>query len=444
MGLATAIGIMLMVSLPRVPGPDGAHRNGAPGGGPASSTDAGGPLSSSAPPTLHARDGKVAFWENRLAEGGGHASRLQLIDALIERARATGELADLGRATEAIDDVEALAPPADPGLLERRGRIAYALHDFAGAVEAAEEALEIDPGSRAALALLGDASLEIGDVAAADAAYAELAERGRGPAVLSRLARRAWLGGDVTGAEALVREAIEGALLVGSSDERAFYHYQLAEMLRWRDALDESAAAYRAALDLQADHAPSMGGLARVLEARGERGEAIRLLEDATARLPAPDLVATLGDLYSLDGRVEDAEDAWALVLRIADVAAAGGAVHDRQLALFLADHGRDPERAVSLARTEIEVRRDIHGWDALAWALHAAGRFDEADAAIGEALRLGTPDARIRYHAGLIALALGRRDEAGDHLAAAAAARAALPPLQVPRLDSALVELGR
>jgi tetratricopeptide (TPR) repeat protein len=396
------------------------------------------------PAPIASRDANVAFWEARLASGGGYDTTLHLADALIERARASGTLDDLARATAALDAIATDAPADDPGLVLRHGRIAFALHEFGAAREAAASALELDPEDPAALALAADAALEMGDVRAADAAYARLADEGRRPPILSRLARRAWLGGDVEGAEALVREAIRAASLVEGGDELAFYHYQLAEMLRARNAFADAEAEYRAALDAQPDHVPSSGGLALVLAATRRSGEAIRMLEEATARMPAPDLVAALGDLYALAGRDDDAADQWALVERIADIGRANGGVYDRQLVLFLADHDRDTDRAVELATDELELRADVYGHDALAWALFKAGRLEEAYAAATAALRLETPDARIHYHAGLIAEALGRTAEAGEHLAFAAAHSGSLPPLQLGRLEAALGRMGR
>jgi len=397
---------------------------------------------SPSPAQVAPRDANVALWQARLDAGGGYATTLHLVDALIERARATGTLTDLARAREALDAVEADAPATDPGLPLRQGRISFALHEFASAREAAAVALTVDPTDPAALALAADAALEMGDLEAADAAYARLAEAGRRPPILSRLARRAWLGGDVEEAEALVREAIRAASFVEDGDEVAFYHYQLGEMLRARNAFAEAEAEYRAALDAQPDHVPSSGGLALVRAALGDRGEAIRLLETATARLPAPDLVAALGDLYALDGRADDAADQWALVERIADVGQANGGVYDRQLVLFLADHDRDPEGALALATAELELRGDVYAHDALAWSLFKAGRLAEADAAAAEALRLGTPDGRIHYHAGLIAEALGRTEDARALLSFAADHRGALPPRQASLLADAVERL--
>jgi tetratricopeptide (TPR) repeat protein len=154
--------------------------------------------------------------------------------------------------------------------------------------------------------------------------------------------------------------------------------------------------------------------------------------------------VAALGDLYAIAGRVDDAEDRWALVERIAELGRANGGVYDRQLVLFLADHDRDQERAVALATAEIELRADVYGHDALAWALFKAGRLDEADAAVARALSLGTPDGRVHFHAGLIAEALGRVDDAREHLATVSERRAALPPGQWGVLDAALERLDQ
>ena len=77
-------------------------------------------------------------------------------------------------------------------------------------------------------------------------------------------------------------------------------------------------------------------------------------------------------------------------------------------VALFYADHDLKPDEAYNLAVTEYEARRDIYGADALAWTALKAGRLDEAQAAIKDALQLNTSDAKLFYHAGMIARASG------------------------------------
>jgi tetratricopeptide (TPR) repeat protein len=389
-------------------------------------------------------DERIAFWEARVgASATDYSSTLALIDAFLDRVRATGDLADLGRAEAALDRARRLAPIGDVGLLLREGQVAFTLHQFAAARGAAARALELDPGNEAAVALFGDASLELGDEAAALDAYEQLAPLDDTAPVLARLGRYDLLTGNIEAAEAKMRAAIGAAEIAGFADQVAGYRLQLAGLLRGENRVDEAAEAYAGILATLPDHARALGGLARVREAQGRRAEAIALLERATTRLPAPDLVADLGDLYALDGREAASEDAYALVERIAEVGRAAGGVHDRQLVVFLADHDRRVDDAVVLAEAELGARSDVFGHDALAWALYRDGRAEAADAAARQAMRLGTPDGRILYHAGLIALALDRTEEARDLLRRAAAHSAALPPLQVPVLHEALDALG-
>ncbi|HEU5169086.1 MAG TPA: hypothetical protein VFU46_01040 [Gemmatimonadales bacterium] len=60
------------------------------------------------------------------------------------------------------------------------------------------------------------------------------------------------------------------------------------------------------------------------------------------------------------------------------------------------------------LARAEAELRErhDIYGWDVYAWALHEAGRHDEAERAMMRALAPGTRDPQLAAHARAIAAA--------------------------------------
>jgi tetratricopeptide (TPR) repeat protein len=85
--------------------------------------------------------------------------------------------------------------------------------------------------------------------------------------------------------------------------------------------------------------------------------------------------------------------------------------------AVFLADHDTRLDEALELARRERAARADIYTCDALAWALFKKGRLREAEAAAKEALRLGTRDAQIHYHAGMIYHGLGDGRAAAKHL---------------------------
>ncbi len=67
-------------------------------------------------------------------------------------------------------------------------------------------------------------------------------------------------------------------------------------------------------------------------------------------------------------------------------------------------------------------MANDIYGADALGWTALKAGKLNEAQAAIKDALRLNTEDARLFYHAGMISNAAGDKSAARDFLLRAVA----------------------
>ncbi|HYN64596.1 MAG TPA: tetratricopeptide repeat protein [Candidatus Limnocylindrales bacterium] len=384
---------------------------------------------------------RVTFWEKRVAAGGSHLDLIHLADAYLDRSRASGALDDLDRAAAALDRAVETAPyPAQ--VTVRRALVAFALHDFTGAMERADGILADTPDDLAALGVAADARLETGDTDGASQRYQQLARLAPSPAAWSRLGRLAFLTGDADGAMRLIARAASVSREEGAPDAVAFYQFQLGDLCRASGQLVKAETAYAASLDALPDYVPAMAGLAAVQEATGRRGEAISMLERATARLPQPELIAALGDLYALSRQPAKAKMQYRLVEGIAQLTAANGSVYDRQLVIFAADHERDVAAAVKRARAELAVRGDVYGHDALAWALYRAGSLDEAAEQSRAALALGTPDPRIAYHAGLIAVARGEGERAVGLLQRAVDGAAMLPPLQVPEARAALAAL--
>jgi tetratricopeptide (TPR) repeat protein len=443
--LATAVlvvGSYVVTWVTRPPAPT-VHETGAAASAPAVSLQPAEAPAAGRDERLLARfDGAIDAWNlNVTSNAGDYISATNLGTTYVGRARLTGDLADYERAMTAANRALRINGTYLParGL---RATVLFALHDFRGALDEAEATRVQDPANLQAMATIGDASLELGDVDAARIAYAELERTAPSAPIFSRLAHLAFVEGDPDRAISLVRQAVAAVATETPSETTAFYSFQLGELLRARGDVARAAQAYERALDDLPTYVPAMAGLARVREAQGRRAEAIALLKAATARLPQPDLVSALGDLYALSGDSAAAERQYALVERIGQVGSATGSVYDRQLVLFAADHDRRVAHAVVRARAELEVRRDIYGHDALAWALFKAGKLGEAATEAGAAMTLGTQDPRIAYHAGMIAAATGRTDEARRLLTAALSGAAYLPPLQVPALEAALAAL--
>ena len=64
--------------------------------------------------------------------------------------------------------------------------------------------------------------------------------------------------------------------------------------------------------------------------------------------------------------------------------------------------------RSLDLARKAYQATTTIRSADAVAWALHRLGRDEEAATYVTEALRLGSVEPSIRFHAGAIEAARG------------------------------------
>ncbi|MGI9036072.1 MAG: hypothetical protein ACR2GD_08545, partial [Pyrinomonadaceae bacterium] len=190
------------------------------------------------------------------------------------------------------------------------------------------------------------------------------------------------------------------------------------------------------------DYYRAVASLGRVRAAQNDLPGAIAQYERVVRILPDPNYVAALGDLYKLAGREDDAKKQYELVEQIGHLSALNGALYNRQLALFYADHDIKTEEAYKLAAKEYEARKDIYGADALGWAALQAGKLTEAQAAMKDALRLGTQDAKLFYHAGMIEKSLGNNARAADFLQNALKLNPVFDPLPAEKARTALQEL--
>ena len=361
----------------------------------------------------------------------------------LERARLTGDVDSYARAERALGEAVALSPE-DPEPLALLAGVRFTTHDFTGALSLADEIYETDQ-TLGALAVRGDAALELGryDEAAAD--YQVLA--GAQPDAstsLVRLSRLAFLQGDAVQATRLAADAEQAAAGEGSfGASRSWYAAYRGRLALESGRYDEAADHFRRAVETAPDYHVAIAGLASARAAQGRIDDAIRLYERATAMVPEPGSLAALGDLYTLAGDERSAADRYATVEAIATLQAVNRQLYDRQLALFWADHEMNLEEALTIAERSLEARRDVYGYDTLAWVLYRLGRSEEARSASDQALAMDTPDARLWFHAGMISAALGDDERARVELSTALELHSSFDPLLSPVAEETLRSLG-
>lgn len=380
----------------------------------------------------------IRFLENRIRrDADDFISANKLGGYYLLRLRETGN-PDYLRLARRTGELSLRAIPAEqnPGGLALLAQTAFAEHDFESARRYAEQLTKIEPRKSYPYQLLADALLELGDY---NAATRVIAEMERSPSIddgsALRIARMAALHGQTARAREFYTAALALSLEVVplSREGVAWRRWQLGELEFNAGRYDTAERHYRDSLETFPDYYRALAGLGRARAAQGDLPGAIGYYEHAVRQAPEPAIVAALGDLYELSGRSREARAQFDLIENMARISDASGSIYNRQLALYYADHDLNPEKAYDLAKREYQVRRDIYGADALAWTAHKAGRNDEALSAIRDALKLGTEDARIFYHAGMIARAAGNLPDAKKYLARALALSPQFDPKHAP-----------
>jgi tetratricopeptide (TPR) repeat protein len=131
----------------------------------------------------------------------------------------------------------------------------------------------------------------------------------------------------------------------------------------------------------------------------------------AAARLP--EYVAMLGDLLRRAGRPEAAARQYAVFNEIERKERANGVHNGLEEALVHIDHGEKVRAATALAYSDFRTRPTVHATDTVAWGLARQGRCAEAKGYSKRAVRLGTQDASLFFHRGMIERCLGDADAA-------------------------------
>jgi tetratricopeptide (TPR) repeat protein len=354
----------------------------------------------------------------------------KLGDAYVEKGRETGDITYYNLASQSLQHALKIEPDLSPAR-RHLAYVLYSLHDFDGAAREARRAIALDPRDANAYGVLGDTQLEIGQYDAAARTYAQMAAIRDDLYTYSRRSGLETIRGDNSAAVADLKRAIAEGVRSGEPAEGiAWTQTRLAEDYFLLGRLDEATAQDQAALTTYPGYYRALASLGQVRAAEGKLDEAANLYRDAIAISPLPEYAAALGDVYAKMGRHEDAQRQRELVEFIARLNAINRVLYNRVLVDYYADHDLEHQQAIDMAAREFQVRQDIYGHDALAWALYRGGKAAEALPHIVAALRFATTDARLYFHAGMIYAALGREDRSRASVARALAINPHFQPI--------------
>ncbi|UUU22494.1 tetratricopeptide repeat protein [Streptomyces sp. DSM 40750] len=349
-----------------------------------------------------------------------HASWAVLGVAYTERARRTGTVADYPKAERALHTSLRLRPHGNADALDGLTALANARRDFRTAKQWGEEAVRVTPGRWTSYALLIDAYDGLGRYRAARGTLEKLLTVSSGPAARARAAQVYWDQGGREDAAATIADAAAS----GTSAAGAAWWVRAGEMAWERGEPEESLRYCEAAGRLTAGGDPDADACrGRALASLGRAAEGVRAYRVALSRRPSAEVALRLGELYESLGRAKQAREQYGVVRTLVGRSVAAGVNESLVLGALESDHG-DPEVAVRVLRAEWERQPSLRVADALGWALHRAGKDEEA---LGYARRATDKEhggevrsADYLYHRGAIEQALGRAAPARRHLAEA------------------------
>ncbi len=341
-------------------------------------------------------DERIAFVESRVQAAPDRAlEKAALASLYLAKARRGGDPSCWTKAEETAQASLAGLPAFNADALLVLAETAQARHDFEGAIARAGEVMRIKPRNPEALAVIVKSLLALGRLEAAAERADALVDRL--PSVTSFTLRAL-----VEHARGREREALQDFRAAFRVEEHGEYetsawsrtmlgrlhlvHGRVGRALALFEEALRILPRYPLALGLRAEAELRAG---RIRDAERSAHEAYRASEDPAYLM----IEARIHDAGGSTGRAGGARRRAEEILRRRLQEGAFG--HRGQLARLLLE-GKDESRAteaLALAQEETKSRRDPQTLDTLAWALARAGRWEEARAAIREALRSGTRD---------------------------------------------------
>ena len=366
---------------------------------------------------LAQRDIQITTWKKALAMDPQSAMALGQLGALyMQRARESGDDQNYVVAEQYARRSVDLRTNRNGATFVTLAAALLAQHRFVEADSIVTQLVQNEPEVPQYKSMYAEIKLELGQYDKARPIFDSIHAQRTHLSIAPRLARWMELNGNSEGARKLLYDALEEAkhrrdLPV---EQLAWFELRVGDIELRNGRMNGARTALEDGLKISPNDYRLLAAMAKLEAVEDNPKKAIEYGERAMAIKLDPATLGTIGDAYAATGDKVQAEE----YFKTMEVAVAGqlGPYH-RAWSLFLLDHNRRIPEVLKNVQGELETRKDIYGYDLLAWALHKSGRDAEALVAMHSALKLGTKDAMLFYHAGMIENSLGNKAEARSYL---------------------------
>ncbi len=374
----------------------------------------------------------VAFEETALRRDPTDQITLRMLGSeYLQRFREAGDLNDVSRALAVATRSLRLQPQGNVQALDVIASSDLSLHRFRAALEAQREALESAPFDDNARAQIASVLMELGRYDQARRTLAHPTDQDPNPTWMSIRARYDELSGNLAGARAQMTEAtaIVDRMISIPAYTRSWYHMRDAQLAFEAGDTATASAEFNEALRIYPDNAAALLFRAKLYRARRDWAHALVAAQRSAELYPLPQALGYVVDAQRALGDANGARRTDALIRAEQRLFNAQG-INDRLLAMYYAEHREHLSDALNEARSDVSKRGDeIYADDTMAWVLAAMHRWNDARLYAERAVRYGTADPELQYHAGVIAWHTGHSAEARRRLRAALATDAQFHP---------------
>lgn len=366
--------------------------------------------------TNNSADRFISTLQEELIENPDNSGvMVKLGAAYIQKARETNNPEFYSLAEDVLDRALKKEPDNFMAMAEL-GSVYLSRHLFKEALELGQKAIEINPYSSYTYGVIADAQIELGMYDEAIQSVQKMVDTRPDLSSFSRVSYIRELKGDTDGAI----DAMKSAITAGSpvTENTAWCRVQLGNLYYNKGDIAASEKIFESIVNDFPNYAYGYGGMAKVKVFKKEYNDAINLYQKALEKNSLPEYLIALGDVYTLTGEKEKAEEQYQKVKFIITMFKEKGVDTDLELALFNADHNRSLNESLSDANQSLENgSQSIKVYHTLAWTNYKLGNYEDAERNISQALRLGTKDPLMLYHAGKIFSKTGKTDEAKNYL---------------------------
>ena len=342
----------------------------------------------------------------------------KLGEAYIRKARETGQLSYYDKAEEFLNYALELNSNNYPSYIYL-GQVSSSRHDFAQTLIHAQKAIEINDIEASAYGIMGDAYIELGKYEKAKNAYEKMAKLEPSLFSLSRLSHIKDITGDTEGSINDMKKSISYGIRHRLPKENiAWAEVILGSIYFNKSDLKNAEIHYKKSLSFLKNYYLALEHIAELNAVKGNYKISIKVYNRVLEINPNPDFYIALAGVFAKKGNQNKANELYEIAKGKYETYLNNGfngylGHHAR----FYADNEIDLQKALRLAKRDLEIKRDVHAYDTLAWVYYKLGNYERALSYCRESLKQGTKDAGIYFHAGMINYKAGNFSDAKKYL---------------------------